>query len=152
MATMTVTGSQHVRADPEAVWAAMADFGGVHHWSSALVATRLDGPVAPGVRRQCDLARPVLGTRYVEERLVELDEGAGSLTYEVVGSIGPFKTARNQWRMASTPEGGVRITTQATFELRGLLGRLVAPWARRTVQKEIRVGLADFARHVEASA
>ncbi len=150
MAIMRLHHAQHIAAPLDKVWKHAADFGNAAAWTTELRSSRLLGDaIAPGVERQCELARPLLGHQHIHERLTFIDKPV--IQYEVTRPFAMMAHAQNTWTL--TPEGdGTLVQINARFQLRwGPIGRELAWLAKPGITRKVRHALRDFAQYVEAA-
>jgi hypothetical protein len=104
-----VTRTRVVAADPNAIWAVLADFASISGWApnvdhSCLMSDRADGVDA--------VRRIQAGRNTVIERVVGWDE-ARSLAYTIEGLPPIIRSVLNRWDLRVTPAGtAVSLTTQ----------------------------------------
>jgi uncharacterized protein YndB with AHSA1/START domain len=148
MTTFTVT--QTIHAPPAAVWAVLADIGGVADWNPGVVASARTGGTGAdcGSTRHCDLGR----AGYVDEEVVE-SEAERRIVFRITRSNLPFRRAEVAFALAPT-DAGTRVSVSPTYELKyGPLGVLIdALMVRRTYRKGMRSLAAGLKRRVEAAA
>lgn len=121
-----------IRAQPEAVWAAIRDFGAVHQRlvPGLVVDTRLEGDT-----RVATWANGMV----VRELVVDVDDEARRLAYSAVGGRATHHNASMQ--VFAHDEGSrlVWITDLLPNELAGLVGGLVeqaSPVIKRTLEAD----------------
>ena len=130
-------------------------FDRIGEWATAIPAsTAATGEVgvtqAPMTGRTCQT-----GLRWlpqVSETIVAYDDAARTLTYEAQGMPAFVVVARNRWVV--TPEGAqrCRVSYDAVFETRGVLGRLARGPALVGVWLTGRHTLDDLKHYVERGA
>jgi hypothetical protein len=153
---MEIRTTVSLPVSPQRAWVALADrFGDIASWASSVTASSLDGPVAIGVTRTCEIAGfGPFGAGAVRERLVELDPSSRCLTYEVsAGLPGMLESARNRWRIEASPidPGACVVHSHATLELRRAL-RWLAPMLRWQLRGRVRRALEEFAHFAETGS
>ncbi|KUI25624.1 cyclase [Mycobacterium sp. IS-1742] len=115
-----------VRADPQTVWAALADFGAIGDWlsgvdHSCLLRTDPDGPI--GTARRVQMGRLTL-----VETITDFDAPT-TLAYDIVGLPRRLRRFNNRWTLR--PDGSATAVTLTTTvdlgpgRIRGLAARLV---------------------------
>lgn len=142
--TASVTRRSHVAASPDAVWAVLADFGGLAGWAGAVDHACLlrEGDLAPGLVRRVQVGRTVL------LETVDVCEPGRRLGYRIDGLPPVLRTARNEWALA--PGGaGTDVTLTTTVDAgprppQQLVARLVA----RRMAKASDSMLAGLAAHL----
>ncbi len=140
-----------IRIPAPRVWAALADFQGVHRFHPRIERAELLTPQSCGVgaEREC---RMYGGRDHVRERIVEWQEGR-SLAVTILDSTLPIASA---WARISVEPAGDR--SLVSFEMRylpkyGLLGRIAdALFMRRMMRKMGRELLFGLERHLRTGA
>jgi len=111
-----ITRSVHIKAPRSAVWAALADFGGVSRMSKGVLASRLTSETGTGVgaTRHCDLAD--MGAT-VEERITAWEEGE-AMDIDIYEStkLPMVTTMLAEFRLADEDEG-TRLTAHMNYAL-----------------------------------
>ncbi|MDP9869991.1 MULTISPECIES: SRPBCC family protein [Streptosporangium] len=138
---MSAYASTVVNASADEVWAYLRDFGNLAEWLPGVALCEIeegDGS-RPGAVRRVEGAGGLF-----RERLLTLDDGARSATYEIVESPLPLRDYRGSYRVSPVTDSGrafvewsaafeaddeakmTRILTRAIFEpgLAGLRERL----------------------------
>lgn len=120
---MNIQREVAIAAPARAAWAILGEgFGNISEWAAPIIASSVDGPLAPGALRTCRIAAvgPVrAGT--IRERLLAFDQESMTFSYEAVEGMPRFvASAINRWIVRSA-EGGCIVRTEATLELRGLM-------------------------------
>ena len=86
----------------------------------------------------------------ITETLVAYDQASRTLTYEAIGLPTFITTARNTWTVASAGEHRCRVTLNAQFQTRGMLG-LLGRWAIlaqvRHTSRHLESDLRDYIKH-----
>lgn len=106
-----ISRSTTVPASPEAVWAVLADFGGISRWAGNVDHSCLlrEGEPGPGMTRRIQAGRAT-----VVERIVTWEPPA-ALAYDLEGLPPVVRTARNRWDLA--PDGaGTTVTLTSTVD------------------------------------
>jgi len=139
-----------IEASADAVWDVIGrHFDRIGEWATAIPASvALESsalaPTAPVAGRVCTTGVPFAGQ--VTETLVAYDDAARTLTYEATGLPRLVATARNTWTVTALSPGRCRVTIEARFETRGMIGRL----ARLAMVIQVRLTggrLAEDLRH-----
>lgn len=142
----SMTSSVIIRAPPAAVWAQLADFGGVHKWAPTVKRSQLTSKVEAGVgcARSCEIA----GMGTTNEVVTEWDEER-VLGYRV-GAMGPMASGHSSWRLSASP-GGTKVTTSLRYGLRwGPVGRAIhAIMMRRMIRKTLASTQEGLKRRLE---
>jgi ligand-binding SRPBCC domain-containing protein len=137
----------YIQAPAKAVWAVMADFGGVADWAPYMKQSHLIGTIERGVGTRRGM-RHAWGFRF-EEAVTEWNEGAG-YCFDVFRAPYPMKNVRETW-VTFSDEGLSTVRTRVSYEMHlGLLGRLI-DWllVRFIVQREMRAGLRGLKHYLE---
>lgn len=118
----TVTTDRTLDHEPEAVWAALADFGGIYRFHP-LVHSSPISPGAPatgvGAERTCHFN----DGNHVLERVVEFEEGSHLVVDIVEGSM-PLQSARARMEIRPASNGKTTITMRMEYIPKfGLLGK-----------------------------
>jgi hypothetical protein len=139
-----------VAAPADAVWQVIgAAFDRIGDWACAIPSsTALAGAPAltdaPTAGRVCSTGIRLLPR--VTETLVAYDDANRTLTYEATGMPRFVTTARNTWTVTPLGERRCRVTLDARFDTRGLLGT-VARWLVLLSVRRTSRHLADDLRH-----
>jgi carbon monoxide dehydrogenase subunit G len=129
-----------IDAPADAVWRVLGPgFARIGDWATAIPAST---PVPAG--RVC--ATGLRMVPEVTETLVGYDDATRSLTYEASGMPAFVTTARNTWTVIPLGEHRCRVTVNARFDTRGLLGSLAGRLLLLQVGRTSR-HLADDLRH-----
>lgn len=133
---------------PEAVWAALADFGGISRWApnvdhSSLTTTQCEGVGA--------VRRVQVGRNALLERVVEWEPGS-RLSYSIEGLPPVLRSVTNTWTIE-----GAGDATDVTLTSRIDAGprppqQLVARLIGRALAKASRQMLAGLKHHVEEAS
>lgn len=113
-----ISRSRTITADPQTVWAVLADFGALSSWADGVDHSSLLWPSEHPV----GLARRVqMGRTTVIERIVEFDPHT-ALAYDIEGMPKLVRHMRNRWelRPAGTESTAVTLTTTVDIGLRPL--------------------------------
>ena len=103
-----------VRADSQAVWDVLADFGAISEWASdvdhsSILNAADDGLI--GTTRRVQVGRMVL-----VERITDATP-ARTLAYDIAGLPGPVRHAANRWTLDTVLDGATAITLTSTVDL-----------------------------------
>lgn len=138
-----------VTAPAQAVWEIIGPgFDRIGDWATAVpssTAVTGSGPAgAPVTGRVC--ATGIRLVPQVTETLLDYDDARRTLTYAASGMPGFVTTARNIWTVTPLDERRCRVTLDAQFDTRGLLGTL-ARWLLLLQVGRTSRYLADDLRH-----
>ncbi len=144
--------SVSVEAPKEAAWALLADYGNPHHYVSGIVSAHLTTEQASGVgtTRYCELPRLMMMKQYIVEEISAWDEGK-SFTYIITDTTAPIADASVEWSVDGDDKRSV-IRARVLYRPKGLMGRLMLPILRKQFANQMKTGLADIKRHLEAPA
>lgn len=107
------------------VWSVIGDFGTEHRWTKTLVHCERDTPrVGIGTSRTCELAKPLMGRRSVQEQVIEFAPEQ-ALAYCLDGAAGPFRTASSRWTTDAKCDSSTMITVEGRFTPQNALVRVV---------------------------
>jgi hypothetical protein len=92
-----------IAADAGEVWAFLRDFGNLAEWLPGISVCEIEGggPPEPGAVRRIEGAAGLF-----RERLLSLDDEAGSLTYEILEGPLPVENYRATCRVAPVTDTG----------------------------------------------
>ena len=143
----TVRADTVIDAPAEAVWAVLADLGGIARWNPGVRSSRSTStaPSGEGATRHCDLP----GGRWLKERATDWREGE-SFRIVIEESNMPLKSSTVRFSVEPVASG-TRVSVEPEYELRGgglgrLLDRLVV---RRLYVRGFRDLLGGLKDHVE---
>jgi ligand-binding SRPBCC domain-containing protein len=139
-----------IAAPPKAVWALLADFGGVADWAPYMRVSKLVGQQATGAGTRRAM-RHAWGFRF-EECVTQWHDGKG-YAFDVLKAPFPLRDVKEAWAMGAE-EGRTVVSTQVRYRVYlGLIG-LILDWllVRFVVRREMRSGLAGLKRHAERRA
>lgn len=151
---ITVTSTVELAAPADRAWSILADeFETVSHWASTIPASGhnpLAGPArdgAPTAGRSCTIP----GFGVTDERFTHFDVARRTFTYSVKATKMPgfVKGVTNTWTVDHLGSGRSKVTSTATAEVAGLLGRLAAPMMRMQFARTLRPTLADLKVYAE---
>ncbi|MBO0679050.1 SRPBCC family protein [Mycolicibacterium sp. S2-37] len=139
-----------VRADNQAVWDVLTDYGAIAEWvpdvdHSCILNAADDGLI--GTTRRVQVGRMVLVERVTEAQPLR------TLAYDIAGLPGPVRHAANRWTLDEVLEGATAITLTSTVDLgpgrlRGLAARVIS----RAMGKSSDSMLSGLAAKLEAPA
>lgn len=136
-----------IATPPERVWEILADIGTIAEWNPGVLASHLTGEQREGVgaARYCDLGRG----NYLDEEIVAWEPGR-VLTFRIVGTNLPFKSADIRFRIVDGGSDTV-VTVSPIYELKyGLLGRVLdRVFVRRVYARGMETLLAGLKRQAE---
>jgi ribosome-associated toxin RatA of RatAB toxin-antitoxin module len=112
----------HIVSSPVAnVWAVLADFGGIHHFSAGVQSSPInDGTPSTGVgaERNCHL----YDGNNIQERITEFVENR-RIGIDIFQTSMPLKTASASFELEPA-EGGCKVTMTMDYEVKyGILGK-----------------------------
>ncbi len=141
-----------IAAPKEAAWAVLADYGNVHAYVRGIRDAYLTTEQASGVgmTRYCALPRMMMMKQYIVEEISAWDEGK-SFTYVVTDTTAPIADGSLEWSVDGDDRRCV-IRARGTYRPKGLMGRLMLPMLRKQFASQMKAGLADIKRHLEAPA
>ncbi|MFP5322868.1 MAG: SRPBCC family protein [Acidimicrobiia bacterium] len=131
---------------PEAVWAVLADFGGLARWAPDVDHACLlhDGELAPGQVRRVQVGRTTL------LEVVDVAEPGRRLGYRIEGLPPVLRSVRNEWVLEPAAVGtAISLTTTVDAGPRPPQ-RLVARLVARRLAKASDSMLDGLARHLTA--
>jgi len=99
-----------IAAGADAVWAKIADFGGIAEWSPGLDKCELEGEGIGSVRRV------TMGAIQITERLEALDEKGRSLTYSIIEGPMPIENYLATITITEVDEGRSHIVWTCSFD------------------------------------
>jgi hypothetical protein len=108
--------------------------------------TPQDGADTPGAGRVCETGLRMFP--HVKETIVSYDEAGRTLTYTGAGLPAFVRVARNRWSVVAVDDRA-RVHVEATMELRGIIGRLLAVPLRVWLARGATRTLDDLKHHVE---
>jgi len=142
-----LTERVEIHAPKEAVWEALADFGGVADWAPYMKSSHLIGELESGIGTRRGM-RHAWGFRF-EEAVTRWDEGTG-YSFDVFRAPYPMKDVKESW--ATGMENGFpTVTTRVKYDMKlGPLGALL-DWVlvRFVVKREMRAGLRGLKQYIE---
>lgn len=136
-----------VRADRQAVWDLLADFGAISEWAADVDHSCILNAAEHGL---VDTTRRVqVGRMVLVERATEA-EAPHTLAYDIAGLPGPVRRAENRWTLEDVPGGSTAITLTSTVDLgTGRLRNLAARGFTRVMAKSSDAMLAGLAAKLE---
>jgi carbon monoxide dehydrogenase subunit G len=138
-----------MRADPQAVWDVLADFGNIHDWlpgvdHSCVLATDPGGPVGTARRVQ-------VGRMTFVETITEFGAPA-ELAYDIAGFPRWVRRMNNRWTLRSAGAGSTTVTVTSTVDLGpGRMRALAARSACVALTKSSDIMLAGLATRTETT-
>jgi ligand-binding SRPBCC domain-containing protein len=137
----------HIKAPVAAVWAVLADFGGVDQWAPYMKSCHLIGDRTTGVGMRRGM-RHAWGFRF-EETVTDWTEGR-SFSFDVLRAPFPMTHVKESW-VITAHNGTTEVATQVSYAMRmGILGRAIDwPLVCYIVRREMRAGLAGLRAYVE---
>lgn len=146
-----LTVQRTINANCGKVWAAIADFGGIHRFhpgveSSPIINGQSSGK---GAQRTCKMYNGI----NVTEEIVEFEEGE-SMTVDVTKGPIPVKEMRAVFRVFEVDEGVTRVTIEMSYRPRlGPIGYLMNPiMIRPGVRHLLGQVLTGLQKHIETGA
>jgi hypothetical protein len=142
-----LTEHVEIQASPDAVWEALADFGGVSDWAPYMKTSHLIGDLRSGVGTRRGM-RHAWGFRF-EEAVTQWNDGIG-YSFDVFRAPFPMTDVKESW-VAGQSNGFSTVTTYVNYGMKlGPIGALL-DWllVRFVVQREMRVGLRGLKQHIE---
>lgn len=142
-----ISRSRTITAQPQAIWAVLADFGALSSWSEnvdhSCIMNHGPGGDAVGTTRRVQIGRNVL-----VERITEVDPGT-ALAYCIEGLPSRLHTVANRWTLRPADVGTV-VTLTSRVEIGANPVARTAEWAVcRGLAKESESMLAGLARRTE---
>lgn len=110
-----VSTSVYIDAPAEAVWAVLADLGGISRWNPGVAQSRVtsDQLEGEGATRHCELQNP---RGYLEERAINWRDGEG---YSIDLTDSSFPIKRNRVDFSIHPESdGTRAIVSVDYTLK----------------------------------
>ena len=105
-----------IAAEPQLIWAVLADFGSISAWADSVDHSCLLGSTT-GDDAPIGLARRIqIGRNTVVERIVEFDP-PHSLAYNIEGLPRLMGRLTNRWELRSTKIGFAAVTLTTTVEI-----------------------------------
>jgi Polyketide cyclase / dehydrase and lipid transport len=137
-----------IAAEPQVIWAVLADFGSVSTWaafvdhSCLLESTPEDGPL--GLVRRIQLGRNT-----VLERIVEFD-APRALSYDIEGMPRLVRRLHSRWELQATTGGCTEVMLTTTVDIGPRLPQRLAERVMcRLAAKQCHELIAGLANHVE---
>jgi hypothetical protein len=132
-------------ADPQAVWAVLADFGAISSWADNIdhSCILIQGNESVGTTRRVQIGRNAL-----VEQITEYDE-MRALAYDVEGLPKRLRRFNNRWSLRPADDGTV-VTLTSTAEIgSGPIHKLAERAVCRVQARQFDVMLAGLARRLE---
>ena len=144
-----IESSVRIGAPKEAVWAALADFGGIQNFHPGLKGSHSTSKANGGVgaTRHCDL-KP-MGS--IEERITEWREGEEMLVHIYAGkNTPPLDFENTKARISVQSEGRqTRVTMRLTYGTKGLAGVLMSPMVKSQFRQGVQTLLKGLKYYAE---
>ncbi|WP_445168157.1 SRPBCC family protein [Mycolicibacterium sp. Dal123E01] len=138
--------TQTVAADPQAIWAVLADFGAISAWAANVDHSCLLSPaeqtIGVGTTRRVQVGRNTL-----LERITEIASPT-SLAYDVEGFPRRL-TVNNRWTLTPV-NNATAVTLISTVTFTGPLRRVVEGVVTRVSANQVDTMLAGIAKRVES--
>jgi hypothetical protein len=132
-------------ADPQAVWAVLADFGAISSWADNIdhSCVLIQGSEPVGTTRRVQIGRNAL-----VEQITEYDE-MRALAYDVEGLPKRLRRFNNRWSLRPADDGTV-VTLTSTVEIgSGPIHKLAERAVCRVQARQSDVMLAGLAHRLE---
>lgn len=144
--------SMELDASAAKVWEVLGDGFADLRWVRSVRASRLEGEPGVGAVRVCEFEPSLLvSSGAAREELVEFDENARVLAYELLEPSAPMKAAGSRWQVEALGGGRCRVTVTSTIVLR-VWAQLLTPALRLMVGRLITGTFDDLATRLRASA
>lgn len=135
---MTVTNTIEINADPDDVWAVLADLPATRWWLPGIVAARLDGDV-----RVCTMA----DGQEIHERIGQVSPEQRSYRFDYIRVPLPVRDSGGSFAVTSgTAAGTATVTLRNTFEP---LDPATADGLRDAIRAAMGQALESLRRYVE---
>jgi hypothetical protein len=131
------------------VWDLLGErFADIGVWSDGVVKSQLDGPLAEGSLRTCELKPSSAASGTVQERVSKFDRQARALSYVIVSGLPGFmRHVENNWTMEPLSATRSRVTSVVTIKMAWWMLPM-SPVIRRQFSKL----LSGFMTEIEANA
>ena len=145
---MLIETIHEIPAPPVAVWQVFGEgFGDIATWATVILKSQLNGPLAQGVVRTCELA-----SGPITEELTQFDRKGHALTYAIRSGLpGMVTRAENAWTIGSVGDTRTRVTSRVTLELTWW-ALILTPVVRKQFGDTIRGIMGQLESHVMAGA
>ncbi|NRB00574.1 MAG: SRPBCC family protein [Rhodobacteraceae bacterium] len=102
------------------MWEVMAEqFADIADWSSNVVDSSLDGPLAVGATRTCKLAPTPAGLDQIEELITNFDRGRKTFAFDIVSGLpGMMKGVSSAWKIEAVGPNRTRATNTLTINVK----------------------------------
>ncbi len=146
---MKVKTAHELNVPADAVWTLMGDrFAEIGEWSNTVVKSSIDGPLAPGSVRTCDLKPTPAGLDQIQEQITKFDRQGQSFAFLIVSGLPGFmRKVESEWTIEPLAGGRTRAINQLTIEVAWYM-RPMAFMIRRQFQNTIKL----FMREIETAA
>ena len=136
-------------ADPEEVWAVLADFGSISSWAPTVEHSCLLSPAGDGIGLGTS-RRVQVGRDALVERITEFTSPR-ALAYDVEGFPRQLRHLNNRWTL-SPAGGGTVVTLTTTFEIGpNPLQRLAERAVARFSSRQLDTMLTGLTRRLETA-
>src|SRR4051794_17631781 len=129
------TGSVEIERPVEEVFAYLDDLARHGEWQEQIVSVRVETPGPTRVGTRAAEVRRVGGRQ--QRMIYEITEHSPPRVFAFRGLGGPLRPV-GRGTVEAAGEGSSVVTVDFDFEVRGLVGRLLLPLARRQARKQIR--------------
>lgn len=133
----------------DVAWDLMAErFADIGEWSDTVVASRLEGPLAPGSVRTCELKPTPTGLSEIQERLTKFDRGGHSFAFDIIAGLPGFmRRVSSQWTLTAAGPSQTRAQSLLTIEVAWWMWPMLP-----MIRSQFRRTLAGFMQEIEAVA
>ncbi|MGH1347010.1 MAG: SRPBCC family protein [Nannocystales bacterium] len=147
-----MTRSVELDASAARVWGVLGDGFADIGWVRSIRASRLEGDAGVGAVRVCEFEPSMLvRSGAAKERLVEFDEEARVMAYELLEPASPMEAGGSRWQVTALGQGRCRVTVTSTVVLRPWV-RLLTPALRMMVGRLMSQTFEDLATRVSVAA
>lgn len=124
---MKIKIQKDLKVPASAAWHLMGDrFADVADWSETVVASSLEGPLAVGSVRSCELKGSGAVPTNVKERLTRFDPASLRLGYVVTeGMPGFMRHAENNWTIRPNGPSSCRVTSELRLDVAWYMAPMV---------------------------
>ena len=116
---MKIVIQRELAVEAADVWELLGErFADIGVWSDGVVKSQLDGPLAEGSLRTCELKPSSAASGTVQERISKFDRQARALSYVIVSGLPGFmRRVENNWTMEPLGASRSRVTSVVTIKL-----------------------------------